>query len=328
MEFYFRKDGQNLGPLSIFRVRDLLESGGLTPQDQGWHEGMEEWKPLSEIPALQGVPGSGNEAAPEAEGEDDFLPDEFYAGPAEKLPTDGEEAALDHPPRHLSPALAMAHTRLLLQARQGQAWRRFFARWIDFLLAWLILTPLPIWLGWVELGELMLPRVIVVLAVPFLWIFLEAICLRLWGRTPGKALLGLQVTTMEGEPLSWRQSFSRSFDVWLIGCGIELPILSVMLKFMAMVRFRQLGETSWDAALKLKVVYRPIPVGGIVMGVILIVLTLGSWVYAFYNSPLPSHLDAEERQIYERWHTLPQTTSGPTKPNVAQQTPAQPHRSS
>jgi uncharacterized RDD family membrane protein YckC len=38
------------------------------------------------------------------------------------------------------------------------------------------------------------------------WIVLE----RLWGTTVGKRLFGLQVTSADGEPLSWGQSFGRN----------------------------------------------------------------------------------------------------------------------
>ena len=55
MEFYFRKNGQTVGPFSVFRVRDMLEKNDLLPVDIGWHEGMDEWLPLENIPALNSL---------------------------------------------------------------------------------------------------------------------------------------------------------------------------------------------------------------------------------------------------------------------------------
>jgi hypothetical protein len=229
MEFYFRKDGQTIGPVSIFRVRELLEDGGLTPEHQGWHEGMEAWMPCKDIPALTGLINSNKpqEEQDALSAEADFLPDQYYNGPAMTLGDEDPEV-----PRRLPANLELAHTRMLLQLRQGQAWRRFFARWIDQLLCWMLLTPVAVWLGWIELGELALPRLIVLVFPPFVWIPLEAFCLRYWGRTPGKFLLGLQVTTKDDGALSWRQAWARSFDVWFGGCGVELPLLAPFLKII------------------------------------------------------------------------------------------------
>ena len=52
MQLYILKNQEKLGPLELEEVRDLLNSGKLVLTDQAWHEGAENWAPLSEIPGV------------------------------------------------------------------------------------------------------------------------------------------------------------------------------------------------------------------------------------------------------------------------------------
>ena len=319
MEFYFRKNGQTVGPFSVFRVRDMLEKNDLLPVDIGWHEGMDEWLPLENIPALNSLlpkkeqPEGGILESGEGD-KDDFLPDRFYEPePVEKPESKPVVTAI---PR----AEAMLINQTILRAKQlnARAWQRFFARFIDLTIFSLIAWCLGAASGLLEHGEVWNPRFIALLLPPFLWIPFEAIFLAVWGATPGKALLGLHVVNADGEKLSFRQAFLRSFDVWFVGCGMELPILNILLKVMSLFRYRQLGETSWDAALGSKVIHRPVTSIGITLAVLLMVSSFFVRVYVFFNAPLPSHLPPEDRKFWEQIHpsnqpveTKPSETSPP-----------------
>ncbi|MBL68553.1 MAG: hypothetical protein CMO74_15220 [Verrucomicrobiales bacterium] len=50
MQLYVLKNNEKLGPLELEEVRNLLATGSLNPADQAWHEGAENWAPLSDIP--------------------------------------------------------------------------------------------------------------------------------------------------------------------------------------------------------------------------------------------------------------------------------------
>ena len=48
-----------------------------------------------------------------------------------------------------------------------------------------------------------------------------------FGATAGKALLRVKVTNPDGRNLSYPQALSRSFNVWLRGLGIGIPLVSL-----------------------------------------------------------------------------------------------------
>ncbi|MCB1210731.1 MAG: DUF4339 domain-containing protein [Verrucomicrobiales bacterium] len=74
--WYYSKNGEQRGPVSLDELRSLVSSGGLNLQtDLGWKEGMTNWEPLGKIPTLleSAAPSSDLAAAP-----DSFNP---YAAP-------------------------------------------------------------------------------------------------------------------------------------------------------------------------------------------------------------------------------------------------------
>jgi GYF domain 2 len=49
---YVNRKGQQMGPYDSSQVNRLLLDGELSPEDLGWHKGMEEWVPLAQLEAL------------------------------------------------------------------------------------------------------------------------------------------------------------------------------------------------------------------------------------------------------------------------------------
>ena len=49
IQFYIAGEGDTLGPYSVDQVQDLVRKGELTGQELAYHEGLENWAPLSEI---------------------------------------------------------------------------------------------------------------------------------------------------------------------------------------------------------------------------------------------------------------------------------------
>ena len=52
MEWYYGKNGQQHGPVSMDVIRQLIAGGQLLGQDLAWREGMSEWQPVHSIPEL------------------------------------------------------------------------------------------------------------------------------------------------------------------------------------------------------------------------------------------------------------------------------------
>ena len=49
MQVYVGRNGEKFGPYSIDQVNEFIKQGKYSFEDLGWHEGMEEWKPLRTI---------------------------------------------------------------------------------------------------------------------------------------------------------------------------------------------------------------------------------------------------------------------------------------
>ena len=66
------RKGEPIGPYSRDKAKEYFAAGQLLPTDWGWHEGMDEWKPLYEVLGMEvptqttvaaGKPGKGKKVA-------------------------------------------------------------------------------------------------------------------------------------------------------------------------------------------------------------------------------------------------------------------------
>ena len=84
------------------------------------------------------------------------------------------------------------------------------------------------------------------------WHFLEAAMLYLWGTTPGKAIFGIRVRTLQGERPSALRALGRSLYVYLMGVGFYLfPFMLIGMTF-SFFRLMATGQCLWDQHLKLE----------------------------------------------------------------------------
>lgn len=49
MELFLLKNQNQIGPFSMDQVKEKLKSGEISDQDQAWHSGLENWRPLVSI---------------------------------------------------------------------------------------------------------------------------------------------------------------------------------------------------------------------------------------------------------------------------------------
>ena len=84
---------------------------------------------------------------------------------------------------------------------------------------------------------------------------LDVPCTKLWGRTPGKALLGIRVQSTTGDGvLTWNQASKRAMLVWVRGLALGIPLVWLVTASVAMRRVTRTGLASWDEAASTRVV--------------------------------------------------------------------------
>ena len=74
---------------------------------------------------------------------------------------------------------------------------------------------------------------------------IEALCLRIFKKTPGKALLGVTVTVKQ-KKTGIASAFRRSFAVYVRGFGFGIYIVPVFTMSIAYSHLLQRGKTTWD----------------------------------------------------------------------------------
>lgn len=287
MEIYVLKEGVRRGPFLPFKLRELLEDNEFLPSDPGWIVGMENWEPLSSIEALEHwMPRDPSLPPP--------LPDADADADAE-TETHSSPAKTATAPDIQDPAE--------VAARRLRAWLRWFARTLDEMLWFALIWLVGVSAGWLGLWDFLVRHPVLLLGPCLLWIPVEAWMLSRFTTTPGKWLLGMQVTDDLGQPLTYQAALKRSALVLVTGNGLGLPfmlLLPVLQAAMSWMLYRRTGTTLWDRAAGSQLRHiKPAPVGiGISAMVILLWMVLGSWIT--FTAPLPVNFPEDQRQQIEQ----------------------------
>jgi uncharacterized RDD family membrane protein YckC len=213
MDIWIIQDGVKQGPIHDFEVRRRIESGELTADTPSWHEGLDGWRPLVEIPLFTREferlerPGKAMEPPPETSRKP-------------PVPSSGPDGP------HLV--------------------RRFWARWFDLYLfsgIWWF----GMWAAGRDIGGILNnPWIILFMYVP--WFALEAVLLHRYGFTPGKWLLGIRVVNDNGVLMSLAESIRRAARVLFLGVGFGWGVLALICQIMAFFTTRRIGRPLWDHA--------------------------------------------------------------------------------
>ncbi len=276
MDFYLALDGEKKGPYSIFKVGELLERGVATEETYAWHRGLEEWRPIRDIPALDDL---RQRAQPQTDSpaEPPPLPDPVSPGPKPSSP-----AYPSGPLPEIGPAQVGVIDAVYEPPRP---FARFWARMFDYTL---ISVAVFHWSGLtvpeVQAGEsfnqlfarymedLKKPEALVFANTLFFalmgWQVLEAILVHLLGTTPGKALFGIRVKSSEGGRVPLTLSLARSFYVYVMGVGFyQFPFILIGMVF-SFFRLTTTGQCLWDQHLRTKVEQTPLGAGRIVLAIL------------------------------------------------------------
>lgn len=133
-------------------------------------------------------------------------------------------------------------------------WSRLLARTFDMLLetffvffvvAFCILFFRPDFMDW--LNEAYNVFVLNLVLQPVVCV-LDAVIYHLFGNTPGKALMGFNVSKADGSHLSFKAYFLRNFMVWTTGNAYGLPVYCLIANLTQFYSLKREGCTTYDKA--------------------------------------------------------------------------------
>lgn len=257
MDFFLSIDGEKQGPFGILKVVDLVQSGEIDRDTLGWHRGLDGWKPLHEIPALETVlenPPTGEPDPPrEPPAPSDRGPEETFPGgtplPAAGPVTAAAAAVPAQPPRPLRRFWARMFDYTLVsvlvfvfsdfafpEPAAGESFADLFARYLEQMQS--------------EEARLLARTQFFALIG---WHLLESVLIHLVGTTPGKALLGITVLTADRYRIPLLRSLGRTVFVYILGVGFYLFPFNVLGMTFSFFRIMTTGQCLWDQQLGLTV---------------------------------------------------------------------------
>jgi uncharacterized RDD family membrane protein YckC len=276
MDIYLMRNGTRHGPLRIFQVKEMLDRGEAAAGDLGWHPGLGEWQPLSEIEALT-----------------PYLP--RLTPPPLPPPTEVEVnawAGVDQPPGVARPLTGWE----LLVTR---ALPRFLARLFDALLWFSVICGLGIATGRMQPGEFAFPPIWFLSGHGLLWVLVEAWLLSRFGFTPGKWIFNLSVERLDGDRADYLRVLKRAFFIWVCAWGLNLPLWTLFGSFVALILYLKNGRMVWDFLVRTQVVHGPArPVRWFLFGAMISLYTAVKMI-VMLTQPLPESMDPEARKQLE-----------------------------
>ncbi|HSX14201.1 MAG TPA: RDD family protein [Chlamydiales bacterium] len=132
---------------------------------------------------------------------------------------------------------------------------RFLARFFDYALFLLVLLFIRTFVGArfpESLFEYMIPFEY------FAWIPIETALLCTLGITPGKFLLHTKITHGRKARFDFVTAFRRSFNVWLRGLGMGIPVINILCMLVASSKLRMMGMTTWDREDNITIAHYPV----------------------------------------------------------------------
>jgi hypothetical protein len=237
VSWYFSDQGESIGPYTEEQMLAWAASGRFQDDTPVWSEGMADWAPWKKVspwlmpapPVDSGVSSQSNPMPrPKSHTPDPPAVDSGGSSSGSMGPT-----ASVAPPDKVPVGEVSARTR--------QAWMRFAARSVDFLLVIVANELLSAFFGlqgkWI---------VIMFLACTLVWVFAEAWFLSRWGMTPGKWIFRIRVVHEEGRLLTFLEARHRATQVLLQGMGLNLFPFLLIFNALAFKELMEFGKTSWD----------------------------------------------------------------------------------
>jgi uncharacterized RDD family membrane protein YckC len=166
------------------------------------------------------------------------------------IPNPEKSAISNHPPIAIAPE-EQNTPKFDTGLDMASPWRRFWARTLDL---WLEVTiasffgsfVLSIFSeGWVRFVETASTQILGIIFIPVAFI-LDALIYRLFGNSLGKHLLGLSVTSITLQKLTFPDYLKRNFKVWISGYGLGIPLVYLFTMTRQYRRLKELKPASYD----------------------------------------------------------------------------------
>ncbi len=200
MEIWIGRDGERHGPYKEDDIREWLRNGKVSPDDLGWYEGLADWQPLSvlfrdEVPAAS-PPADNPYATP--------------AAPLQALPQTTAAALEDHAgfwkrvaAYILDAIILYVPNLLIMKSMGGDAAQETMKQ------AMLAAPgdPQVMLAAYEQFYTTMGTAMIITTALA--WLYFAVCESSRWQATPGKLALGIRVTNLQGNPISFPHALVR-----------------------------------------------------------------------------------------------------------------------
>lgn len=170
--------------------------------------------------------------------------------------------------------------RLNLNSHPTRPWARWVAKGVDLMIVALFVTPVIS-----AAGHLLEPVLASAGPDAYVWTIVsitvavygialtlyDAVCVKTFGRTVGKALMGVRFTTHSGTKPSLGRSLTRSVLMWLLGLGLVIPFFALIPYVAGYILLKWRGHTPWDRVAGVEVETTPVEAWRWALGLALIV---------------------------------------------------------
>ncbi|HSR04018.1 MAG TPA: MerR family transcriptional regulator [Proteiniclasticum sp.] len=180
-------------------------------------------------------------------------------------------------------------------------WRRFFARMMDISIYSLLFDSALVFIfNMITSNRNTLESLMFTAMVTLIMLLVEPLLLMKFGTTPGKAILGLEVRTPEGNKLSYSEGFRRTFGVIRYGLGFELPIYNIIRNYKSFKILDEKETLPWDDeiayTMKDEKVYR----NGFFIGAMIVIIASNVLLINVENLP-PNHGELTIAEFVENY---------------------------
>ena len=255
MNWWFERDGQRGGPVTEAELLSLIAQGDLAPETLIWRDGLPDWTPLRSVQELAfQLPPNPPPPPPPLPSPRPLAPRRPSLQAFEVVQPQERVASADPVPKdnHSQSMHSDVYT-----TTTPATWYRFFARQIDMCVLGVPVVFLAFFtmslVGSTALGlRLQDSRVSTLAAIAMLCLLAplaEAAVSNVFGNTPGKALFGLKVQSIDGRKLSFGEQANRAYLVMAYGLGFYLPFISLFTCISQFNQVKKIGTAGYDTGL-------------------------------------------------------------------------------